>query len=65
MKIPTEGADSAAPITSRVADRQGLGYETIKSLKGVEQLDQLDKTHALILVRGDAGSLNLTTIDLP
>jgi len=65
MKIPTEGADTAAPITSRVKDRQGLTYETIKSLKGVEQLDQLDKTHAVILLRGDGGSLNLATIELP
>ena len=65
MKIPTEGAASAEPITARVEGTKGLGYETIKSLKGVEQLDQLDKTHALILVRAEGGSLNLETIDLP
>ena len=41
MKIKTEGADTAEPITSRVPDKKGLGYETIDSLKGVVQLDQL------------------------
>lgn len=65
MKIPTEGADSAAPITTRVPDKQGMKYETIDALKGVEQLDQLDKTHAVIIVRGEGGALNLQTIDLP
>jgi len=65
MKIPTEGAGQAASITSRVPDRQGLGYETIASLKDVEQLDQLDGARAVILVRGQGGALNLETIDLP
>lgn len=64
MKISTEGADTAAPITSRVANKQGLSYDTISALKGVEQLDQLDKARAVIIVRGDGG-LNLQTIDLP
>jgi hypothetical protein len=65
MKITTDGAATAAPITQRVPDRQGLGYETIEALKGVEQLDQLDKDRALVLVRAGNGSLNLETIDLP
>jgi hypothetical protein len=67
MKIPTEGADHAESITSPVpgGGTKGLGYETIKELKGVEQLDMLDKTHAVILVRKDGGSLNLETIELP
>jgi hypothetical protein len=64
MKIKTEGADSAAPITSRVSDKQGLGYETIESLKGVVQLDQLDRTHALVL-RDQDGKQNLETVALP
>lgn len=65
MKIPTEGADTVPPITQRVADKQGLKYETIDSLKGVEQLDQLNKTQGLVLVRREGGALNLETIDLP
>jgi len=64
MKIKTEGADTAEPITSRVPDKKGLGYETIDSLKGVVQLDQLDKTHALVL-RDQDGKQNLETVALP
>jgi len=64
MKITTDGADSAAPITSRVPDKQGLPYETIDNLKDVVQLDQLDKTHALVL-RDNQGTLNLETVALP
>jgi hypothetical protein len=64
MKITTDQADSAAAITSRVPDKQGLAYETIDSLKNIVQLDQLDKGHALVL-RDDQGTLNLETVDLP
>ncbi len=64
MKIPTEGAGAAASITQRVPDKQGLGYETIDSLKGVTQMDQLDKSHAVVLVQR-GGSLNLETVELP
>ena len=35
MKIPTEGAGTAPGITARVSDKQGLGYDTIASLKNV------------------------------
>src|ERR1700722_3934676 len=41
MKIPTEGAEKAPGIVKRVSDREGLKYETIKSLKNVSQLDAL------------------------
>ena len=47
MKISTEGIDKVEPITARVKDTAGLKYETIGSLKGVQQLDLLDKEHAL------------------
>jgi hypothetical protein len=65
MKIPTEGAGTAPGITAPVSDRKGMPYETIASLKGVVQLDQLDKDHALVLDRGENGSLNLETVALP
>jgi hypothetical protein len=67
MKITTQGADTAPSITAPVpgGGRKGLGYETIESLKGVEQLDKLDDTHALVLVRDASGKLNLKTVDLP
>ena len=67
MKIPTAGAGEAAPITEHVLNggKKGLGYETIESLKGVQQMDQLDGTHAVILVKAADGPLNLETIELP
>ncbi len=65
MKIPTEGIDRVEGITQRVADKAGLKYETIASLKGVQQLDRFDKDHALVLLRTDGGSLNLETVELP
>ena len=65
MKIPVAGAEKVEPITQKVADKQGLGYETIAGLKGVMQLDKLDAGHAVILVQADGGALNLQTIDLP
>ncbi|MFO0953312.1 MAG: hypothetical protein U0835_19570 [Isosphaeraceae bacterium] len=65
MKIPTENAGGAAGITSPVQGTKGLAYETIASLKGVTELDQLDGKHAVVLVRDDAGTLNLETVDLP
>jgi len=65
MKIPTEGAADAPGITSRVADKKGLGYETIGTLKGVEQMDQLDDQHAVLLIKDSSGSMNLQTIELP
>jgi hypothetical protein len=66
MKIAVEGAGSAESITEPVkgGGLKGLGYDTIASLKGVVQMDQLDDRHAVILVQ-DAAGLNLDTIELP
>jgi len=64
MKIPTEGADSAASIDSPVSGTKGMPYETIKDLQGIVQLDQLDEDHALVIIDKD-GSLLLETIHLP
>ena len=68
MKIPTESAGDAPGITAPVpgGGKKGLGYETIASLKGVQQMDQLDKNHAVVLVKAESdGALNLETIELP
>ena len=65
MKIPTEGVGSAPPITTPVPDKQGIGYETIASLKGAEQMDQLDDQHAVLLIKDSNGSMNLKTVELP
>jgi hypothetical protein len=65
MKIPADGVEKAEGITKPVKDKEGLGYETLSSLKGVMQLDKLDDTHAIILVQTPAGTMNLETIELP
>ncbi|MBI1897970.1 MAG: hypothetical protein HYS04_15780, partial [Acidobacteria bacterium] len=63
MKMSAEGIDSAAAITQQT-EISGLTYETIASLKGVQQLDLYDQQSAIVLM-GDAGSLDLKTIALP
>jgi hypothetical protein len=66
MKIPTESFGTAAGITTRVAEgTAGIGYETIASLKGIEQLDRLDDQRAVVLARAETGGLNLQTVPLP
>jgi hypothetical protein len=63
MKLAAENLDSYKAITAHT-EKEGVPYETIASLKGVQQLDKLDDTHA-ILVTDEAGSLDLRTIALP
>lgn len=65
MKITTEGISSVEPITEPVAQTAGLKYDTIEDLKGVEQLDRLDKDHAVILQRDADGPAKLVSINLP
>ena len=67
MKITTEGAGTAESITQPVrgGGTKGLGYNTIESLKGVVQMDQLDASHAVILTQDKAGTVDLDTIELP
>jgi hypothetical protein len=63
MKLPTEKLESYESITAKT-DKQGVPYETIASLKGVQQLDKLDDLNALMLT-DDAGSLDLRSVPLP
>lgn len=67
MKITTDNIDKIQAITQPVkgGGTAGLTYETIKDWKGILQLDRLDKDNALVLLRTDAGSLNLETLPLP
>src|SRR5207302_1970182 len=67
MKITTENIDKIQGITKPVTGggKAGLAYETIEGVKGIEQLDVLDKENALVLLRTPAGSLNLQSIALP
>lgn len=63
MKLPTAKMDSYAAITSQT-EKAGIPYETIESLKGVQQLDLYGDQHAMILV-SEGSSLDLKTIGLP
>jgi hypothetical protein len=67
MKISTDRIEKLESITTPVPDgnKKGAAYETIESWKGVDQLDTLDSKRALVVRRGDGGSLNLESLDLP
>ena len=42
-----------------------MPFETIATMKGVQQLDLLDATHALLLVQSQPGTLDLQAAALP
>jgi len=67
MKISTDNIEKADKIEAPVRDggTKGQTYETIASWTGVDQLDKLDATHALVVRRGDGNSLNLESLALP
>ena len=65
MKVDVETIDKTNGITDRINGTAGLPYDTIENLKGVTQLDKLDKDHALVLVQTDSGTMNLEAVDLP
>ncbi len=67
MKITTDNIGEVKAITDPVTGggTAGLTYETIESLKGVEQLDRLNDSSAVVLVRGQDGESSLKTIALP
>jgi hypothetical protein len=65
MKIPTTDFGSAQGITAPVTTgTAGIKYETIASMKGVEQMDLLDGQHSIVLERAN-GALNLSAVALP
>ena len=66
MKIDPEQIEHASSITERVSsETQGVGYETIEGWTGIDQLDRLDTTHALVLRRGEGNVQNLESLALP
>jgi hypothetical protein len=67
MKVTTENVAKQEGITEPVrgGGKAGLNYETIAEWKGVQQLDRLNDTSAVLLVVDDAGSASLKTIALP
>lgn len=65
MKIPTEPFAGAATITTPIKETGGVPFETIASMTGVEQLDGLDATRALVLARSASRGLDLRAVALP
>jgi hypothetical protein len=65
MKVAAAQLGDAEGITSPVRDKAGVGYETVESLKGVQQLDKLNDKEALLLVEASPGVLDLRTVPLP
>jgi hypothetical protein len=65
MKIPTEGFGTAPAITEPVkTETGGVAYETVTSMTGIEQMDQLDAQRSIVLARTQGG-LNLAAVPLP
>ena len=64
MKFSAEGLEKFSPITSQVADKAGVPYETIASLTNVVQLDKFDAQRAVVVTRSGS-SLDLKTVALP
>lgn len=65
MRINADEIAGAETITARVEDKKGVTYETIESWKGIDQLDRLDLTHAMVLRRDDSGAFSLESMPLP
>jgi hypothetical protein len=67
MKINTDNIAEQEGITEpiRGGGKAGLTYDTLPELKGVEHLDKLDDSHAVLLVRNDDKTLKLQAIALP
>ncbi len=64
MKVDLSSIEQQEGITSRIADKAGLKYETIAELENVTQLDRLDARHSLLLIESDSGA-KLQTVPLP
>jgi len=67
MKISTDEIESVESISAPVRNggKKGLPYETIESWKGIDHLDRLDAEQAVVLRRGQAGSIDLESRPLP
>lgn len=67
MKISTENLEQAEGIVSKVdgGGTRGQPYETIAAWQGVDQLDKLDDTRAIVLHRPHGGALDLEALPLP
>ncbi len=64
MKVKGDGLESYPAIKSQT-EVTGVPYETIAGLKGVEHLDRLDASNAVMLIRSEGGALDLKKLALP
>jgi len=66
MKVSTQNIAKQQGLNEKVSGGKsaGLKYETIESMKGVAQLDRLNRTHAVVLVKAGNGH-DLKTVPLP
>src|SRR5581483_3077822 len=62
MKIPTKDFGTQAGITTPIQGTAGIGYETIGSMTGVQQLDLLDATHSIVITKAATGALHLQAV---
>jgi hypothetical protein len=68
MKIPTEGIEKQESLTEPVkgGGTAGHGFETLSDWQGVTQLDKLNDTHAVVLIKNSGTGLDdLKTVELP
>jgi hypothetical protein len=67
MKVSTKDIEKNQGLTTPVSGggTAGQPYETIGSLQGVEQLDKLNDTMAVVLIKTGDGSYDLRTVPLP
>ncbi|MFN0105794.1 MAG: hypothetical protein ACKV2U_27365 [Bryobacteraceae bacterium] len=63
MKLPAAKLETYEAITAQT-EKQGVPYETLAELKGVQQLDRYDDKSAVMLMV-DGGSMDLRTVALP
>jgi hypothetical protein len=65
MKVPTSPFGKAQGISQKIDGTAGVPFETVASMKGVQQLDLLDRSHALVLTQSPEGRLDLQATELP
>ena len=57
MKISAAEIATAAPITTPVeTPTGGVGYQTVASMQGIEQLDLLDAQNSIVIARTNGGA---------
>ncbi len=67
MKISTADIDRKDGLTKPVTGggTAGQSFESIESLNGTVQLDKLNQTHAVVVMKSAAGDMSLKTVPLP